>query len=314
MSGRWRQPRVDVSKTRKISDIWRGRQLYLMMVPGLLFLFVYRYLPMYGVVIAFKDFRVARGILKSPWAGLVNFEELFLSPFFEMILRNTIIISGLKLIFVFPVPIILALMLNEVAGLRLKKTIQTVLYLPHFLSWVVIGNLIFILIAPSTGVLSNFMQTVAGSQIDMLIHPDKFRVLLVISEIWKEAGWGTIIFLAALVGVDPNLYEASLMDGAKKLQQIWYITIPAIMPVIIIIFILRLGYVMDAGFEQIFVLQNVMVYEKSEIIDTYVYKAGFEQGRYALGAAAGLFKSVIGMALVLIANRLTKTAGSEAMW
>ena len=303
-----------VSKTRKIGDFWRSRQLYLMMVPGLLFLLVYRYLPIYGVVIAFKDFRIARGILKSPWAGLVNFEELFLSPFFEMILRNTIIISALKLIFVFPVPIILALMLNEVAALRLKKTIQTVLYLPHFLSWVVIGNLIFILIAPSTGVLSNFMQTVAGRQIDMLIHPDKFRILLVISEIWKEAGWGTIIFLAALVGVDPNLYEASLIDGAKKFQQIWYISIPSIMPMIIIIFILRLGYVMDAGFEQIFVLQNVMVNQKSEIIDTYVYKAGFEQGRYALGAAAGLFKSVIGMALVLAANRLTKTAGSEAMW
>ena len=303
-----------MSKTPKISEFWKSRQLYLMMIPGLLFLFVYRYLPMYGVVIAFKDFRIARGIWKSPWAGLVNFEELFLSPFFEMILRNTIIISGLKLIFVFPVPIILALMLNEVSALRLKKTIQTVLYLPHFLSWVVIGNLIFILIAPSTGVLSNFMQTVAGRQIDMLIHPDKFRILLVVSEIWKEAGWGMIIFLAALVGVDPNLYEASLMDGAKKLQQIWYITIPAIMPVIIIIFILRLGYVMDAGFEQIFILQNVMVYETSEIIDTYVYKAAFEHGRYALGAAAGLFKSVIGMALVLLANRLTKTAGSEAIW
>ena len=303
-----------MSKTPKISEFWKSRQLYLMMIPGLLFLFVYRYLPMYGVVIAFKDFRIARGIWKSPWVGLVNFEELFLSPFFEMILRNTIIISGLKLIFVFPVPIILALMLNEVSALRLKKTIQTVLYLPHFLSWVVIGNLIFILIAPSTGVLSNFMQTVAGRQIDMLIHPEKFRILLVVSEIWKEAGWGMIIFLAALVGVDPNLYEASLMDGAKKLQQIWYITIPAIMPVIIIIFILRLGYVMDAGFEQIFILQNVMVYETSEIIDTYVYKAAFEHGRYALGAAAGLFKSVIGMALVLLANRLTKTAGSEAIW
>ena len=303
-----------MSKTPKISEFWKSRQLYLMMIPGLLFLFVYRYLPMYGVVIAFKDFRIARGIWKSPWVGLVNFEELFLSPYFEMILRNTIIISGLKLIFVFPVPIILALMLNEVSALRLKKTIQTVLYLPHFLSWVVIGNLIFILIAPSTGVLSNFMQTVAGRQIDMLIHPDKFRILLVASEIWKEAGWGMIIFLAALVGVDPNLYEASLMDGAKKLQQIWYITIPAIMPVIIIIFILRLGYVMDAGFEQIFILQNVMVYETSEIIDTYVYKAAFEHGRYALGAAAALFKSVIGMALVLLANRLTKTAGGEAIW
>ena len=160
-----------MSKQPKISEFWKARQLYLMMIPGLLFLFVYRYLPMYGVVIAFKDFRIARGILRSPWAGLINFEELFLSPFFEMILRNTIIISGLKLIFVFPVPIILALMLNEVAGLRLKKTIQTVLYLPHFLSWVVIGNLIFILIAPSTGVLSNFLQALAGRQIDMLIHP-----------------------------------------------------------------------------------------------------------------------------------------------
>ena len=149
---------------------------------------------------------------------------------------------------------------------------------------------------------------------DMLVHPDKFRILLVISEIWKEAGWGTIIFLAALAGVDTDLYEASLMDGAKKLQQIWYITVPAITPVIIIIFILRLGYIMDAGFEQIFILQNVMVYQKSEIIDTYVYKAAFEQGRYALGAAAGLFKSVVGLVLVLTANRLTKASGNEAMW
>ena len=285
-----------------------------MMVPGLLFLFVYRYLPMYGVVIAFKDFRIARGVWRSPWAGLTNFEELFLSPFFELILTNTIVISLLKLILVFPVPILLALMLNEVGGVRLKKTIQTVLYLPHFLSWVVLGNLIFILLAPSTGVLSNLMQGIAGRQMDMLVHPDKFRILLVISEIWKEAGWGTIIFLAALAGVDTDLYEASLMDGAKKLQQIWYITVPAITPVIIIIFILRLGYIMDAGFEQIFILQNVMVYQKSEIIDTYVYKAAFEQGRYALGAAAGLFKSVVGLVLVLTANRLTKASGNEAMW
>ena len=290
------------------------RYLYLMLLPGAVVLLIYRYLPMYGLTIAFKNFRLSRGIWRSPWIGFENFERFFSSPFFELIITNTVIISLLKLVFVFPVPIVLALMLNEVRVNWYKRGVQTVLYLPHFLSWVVIGHLAVVFLAPQTGVITNLLRDSIGLAPNMLMDPGAFRGTLVLTDIWKEAGWGTIIFLAALAGVDPDLYEAATIDGARKLQQIWYITLPSIMPVVIIIFILRIGHILDAGFEQIFILQNPVVYDVSEILDTYTYRAAFQEGQYSIGATVGFFKSVVGLGMVLAANWAIRKVGEEGVF
>jgi putative aldouronate transport system permease protein len=265
---------------------------------------------MYGTIIAFKDFRISRGILASDWVGFDNFVKFFESPFFELVLYNTIIISALKILFEFPMPILFAILLNEVRLSFFKRTIQTVLYLPHFISWVIVGNLAFIFFSPATGVATQWLAML-GIQIDVLMDPSIFRGTLVVSDIWKGLGWGTIIYLAAIVGVNPDLYEASIIDGASKFKQIIYVTIPCISPIIIIMFILRLGHVLDAGFEQIFIMQNPMVYEVSEIIDTYVYKAAFQQGEYALASAVNLFKSIVSLIFVLTANYMVKRITGE---
>jgi putative aldouronate transport system permease protein len=231
-----------------------------------------------------------------------------------MVFNNTMIISLYKIVFAFPVPIVFALMMNEVRSQLYKPSVQTIMYLPHFLSWVVAANLILIFLGPDSGVFSKLFLQATGQRFDLLVNPRSFRSLLVITEIWKTAGWGTIVYLAALSGIDPSLYEAALIDGARKMQQIFYITVPTIMPVIVIMFILRVGQILDAGFEQVFVLQNPMVYEVSEILDTYVYKTAFQQGRYAFGVAVGLFKSVIGLVLVATTNYISRRVGQEGMW
>jgi putative aldouronate transport system permease protein len=288
--------------------------LYLMMLPGLLFFLIYRYLPMYGVVIAFQRFRLARGISGSTWIGLENFINFFTSRFFPMVMGNTLVISFLKLLLGFPAPIILALMLNEIRVLGFKRTVQTVVYLPHFISWVIMGNLINIFLAPGTGVIPLLAQEHLNISIQWMIQDVPFRMLLIFSDIWKGVGWGSIIYMAALTGVDPNLYEASIIDGANKAKQIWYITIPALIPVIITLFILRVGGILDAGFEQVLILQNPMVYRTSEIIDTYSYTRGFVNGDYGFGAAVGLFKSVVGLLMVLSVNYLSKRVGEGRLW
>jgi putative aldouronate transport system permease protein len=285
-----------------------------MMLPGLLFFLIYRYLPMYGVVIAFQRFRLARGISGSTWIGLENFINFFTSRFFPMVMGNTLVISFLKLLLGFPAPIILALMLNEIRVLGFKRTVQTVVYLPHFISWVIMGNLINIFLAPGTGVIPLLAQEHLNISIQWMIQDVPFRMLLIFSDIWKGVGWGSIIYMAALTGVDPNLYEASIIDGANKAKQIWYITIPALIPVIITLFILRVGGILDAGFEQVLILQNPMVYRTSEIIDTYSYTRGFVNGDYGFGAAVGLFKSVVGLLMVLSVNYLSKRVGEGRLW
>ena len=299
---------------RMLGLVVKNRWLYFLAIPGAAYLLMYRYLPMYGTVLAFKRLRYSRGIMGSPWVGLDNFERFFGSPFFGLIIANTIIISLLKLFLAFPVPIILALMLNEVRVSIYKRTIQTILYLPHFISWVIIGHLAVVLLAPATGVLTNVVANTVGVHLNLLMDPRLFRGTLVLTEIWKEAGWGTIIYLAALAGIDPNLYEAAIIDGAQKRQQIWYITLPSIVPVIVVLFIYRVGYILDAGFEQIFIMQNAIVYQVSEIVDTYVYKVAFQQGRHGLATAVGLFKSVVGFFMVIGTNALVKRLGDEGLW
>lgn len=305
---------IKVNRRGLSRELIRDRYLYLMLLPGIAFFLIYRYLPMYGVVIAFQDFRIARGFFRSDWIGLANFKSVFNAPFFWLAFKNTIIISVYKLFLGFPAPILLAIMLNEVRAHGYKRTVQTVMYLPHFLSWVVAAHLTVIFFGPATGVVSTLYRAIFGVKMDALVNPRLFRGLLVVTEIWKTAGWATIIYLAALAGVDPNLYEAALIDGTNKFQQILYITVPTIMPVIVIMFILRVGRIMSAGFEQIFVLQNPLVYEVSEILDTYVYKTAFTQGRYAFGAAVGLFKAVIGLVMVTTTNYVSRRVGQEGMW
>lgn len=287
--------------------------LYLLMIPGMIYLIVYRYIPMGGLIMVFKNFRITRGILGSDWNGIQNFVQLFRVPSFPQILRNTVEISLLKLVFGFPAPIILALMLNELRNVALKRTLQTALYLPHFISWVVCGTMVFTFFGPSSGAITKAARDWFGIELNLMMQPSSFRGLLVVSDVWKEVGWGSIIYLAALTGIDTSYYEAAMIDGAKKHQQLWYITIPCLMPTIMTMLLLRVGKIMNAGMEQIYVLQNSLVYDVSEILDTYIYKASFQSGQYAIGAAAGLFKSVIGLVFVLTTNKIAKRFDQEVL-
>lgn len=287
--------------------------LYLLMLPGMIYLIVYRYAPMGGLIMVFKNFRITRGIFGSDWNGLQNFVQLFSVPNFPQILRNTVEISLLKLIFGFPAPIILALMLNELRNIAFKRTLQTALYLPHFISWVVCGTMVFTFFGPSSGVVTKVANEWFGIKLNLMMEPTSFRGLLVASDIWKEIGWGSIIYLAALTGIDSSYYEAAMIDGANKRQQLWYITLPCLMPTIMTMLLLRVGRIMNAGMEQIYVLQNSLVYDTSEILDTYIYKASFKGGQYAIGAAAGLFKSIIGLIFVVGTNKIAKRFDQEVL-
>jgi putative aldouronate transport system permease protein len=288
--------------------------LYLIMVPGILFFLVFRYAPMWGIVIAFQDYSVFSGIKDSEWVGFKHFLDMFGDNDFAIIFRNTLLISSYKLIWGFPAPIIIALMLNEIRLLAYKRTIQTLIYLPHFLSWVIIGGILFNLLSPSTGMVNKLVQFIGFEPILFLGDPSWFRTIIVASDIWKDAGWGAIIYLAALAGIDPQLYEAAIVDGANKWKQLWHVTLPSIMGTVVILFVLRLGHVLEVGFEQIFVLYNPLVYEVADVIETYVYRVGITQAQFSFSTAVGLFKSIIGLILVVIANKVAKKLGQEGIW
>lgn len=291
----------------------RNIPLYIMLLPGLLYLIVYHYGPMAGLVVAFKDYRLTRGIFNSDWVGLQNFTKLFGMSTFYMALRNTIIISFYKLLVGFPAPIILALMLNEVRKTSTKRIFQTAYYLPHFISWVVVGNIFLMFLGPESGVLSKFLLPYLGEPLDIVMNPKVFRGLLVVSDLWKESGWSSIIYIAAFAGIDTELYDAARVDGANKWKQMWYVTLPSIMPTIVTMLLLRVGKILNAGFEQNYVMQNSMVYNVSEILDTYVYRISFLQSQPAIGAAAGLFKSVIGLIFVVTTNQIAKRFDQEVL-
>lgn len=291
----------------------RSKYIYAMMLPGVVYFLMFRYAPMFGLVVAFKDFNVFQGIWGSPWVGLENFRDIFSSPDFWNVFRNTLIISAYKIVFGFPVPIVLALMMNEMGSRGFKRTIQTVIYLPYFISWVVIGGIILTVFSPTTGFLSQVSILLTGDRINILASRTFFRPILVLSDIWKTAGWGTIIYLAALSQVDPNLYEAAIVDGANRWQQTIHITLPTITGVIILLLILRIGWIMYAGFEQILVMQNAIVRDISDVFETYVYRVGLGKGEYSFTATAELFKSVVGLILVVSADRLAKFVGEEGL-
>ena len=294
--------------------VWSYRYLYLMLVPALLYYGIFHYLPMYGATIAFKEFSITRGILGSKWVGLEHFTYLFGLDKFWQVIWNTVEISLIRLVFGFPLPIIVALLLNEVRRMAFKRTVQTIIYLPHFISWVILGGLMINLLSTDGGVVNNLVQLFGGAPIGFLSDENYFIGTLVSSMIWKEFGWNTIIYMAALAGVNPQLYEAAVIDGANRFQRMLRITLPCIQSTIIILFILRIGSMMEAGFEQIFVLYHPAVYSVSDIIDTYVYRIGLTEGRFSLAAAVGLFKSVINFALLIIANKLARMMGEQGVY
>lgn len=302
------------SRNRIWNRLKRDKYLYLLGLPGLLCMLIFKYVPMWGTLIAFQDYSPYQGFLKSEWVGLENFERFFNNPDFYILLRNTIAINVLGLIFYFPVPIILSLMLNEVRKEVFKRTIQSIVYLPHFLSWVIIAGLTFTMFATGEGLVNNVLVAMGMKPVDWLTTPEFFWGFLTVQSIWKEAGWGTVIFLAAMANVDPQLYEAAKIDGANRLQQMWKITFPAIQNVIIILLILRLGHIMDVGFEQVFLLQNSAVSDVANVFDTYIYRVGVQGAQFSYTTAVGLFKSVVGLLLVILSNKLVKKAGGEGFY
>ena len=291
-------------------DFW----LYVFLAPAVIYLIIFKYLPMLGMVIGFKDYSIGRGIWGSEWVGFDNFIRLFKTPNFFTILRNTIGLNILNLVFGFPAPIILSLLINEVHHKFYKRTVQTVLYVPHFVSWVILGGIV-IQITSMNGPISVAMQRLFGTQpISFISDPVSWVVIYVISGIWQSAGWGTIIYLAAITGVDAQLYEAARIDGANKFQQTIYVTIPCIMGTIVTLLILRMGSMLSVGFEQIYMLQNSAVFDVSDVISTYEYRVGLEQRQYSLTTALGFFKGVVGLILVFGTNSIAKKLGEGGLW
>jgi len=296
-------------------DLWRRikkyRMLLLMLIPGIIYYIVFHYMPMYGITLAFKDFKIRKGIMASPWVGFQYFEKMFASKKFWGVVENTLIISLMKLFFGFFPPIILAIALNETPGKRFRSVVQTVSYLPHFISWVVMAGII-IDMTSLNGPINAITRALGGEPVMWMAKKDTFRGLLVISDIWKGFGWGSIIYFAALSGIDPQQYEAAAIDGAGRLRRIWYITLPNLVPIITIQLILAMSGILNAGFDQIFNMTNSAVSEVCDIIDTYVYNLGVQDRDYSMSTAVGLFKSVIALVLMLVTNFTAKALNGES--
>ncbi|WP_339323536.1 ABC transporter permease subunit [Paenibacillus sp. FSL W8-0194] len=299
--------------TRK--KIKQYRILLLMMVPAVIYYIIFNYAPMYGVLLAFKDFKITQGILGSPWVGFKHFEMIFEDPYFYTVLRNTLMISVYKLLFGFPVPILFALMLSEITSTKFKRVVQTVSYLPHFISWVVLAG-IFFTIFSLDGPVNMIVHLLGGEKTLFLADERYFRTILVVTSIFQGFGWGSIIYFAALSNIDPQLHEAAVMDGAGRFQRMFYISIPMLAPVIAIMLILSMSGILDAGFDQIFNMYNVKVYNVADIIDTYVYRKGLVEMDYSYATAVGLFKSVIALILIVAVNTVVKRLGGKehALW
>ncbi len=292
----------------------KHRALYLMLIPGIVYLLVFKYAPLLGSVIAFKDYNIYKGIIASDWAGLKYFERFFTYPQFSRLLWNTLAISFYQTLFAFPAPIILAILLNEIRSGAFKRSVQTVLYLPHFLSWVIVGGLGYMLLSPQVGLVNQWITSTGGEAIFFLQEPRYFRSIIITSGIWKEMGWNAIIFLAALAGISPSLYEAARIDGAGRWKQFVHITIPGIMPAVMLLLLLKIGHTLDLGFEQIYIFLNPITYATGDVMDTYSYREGIIQGHYSMTTAIGLFKAVVGFLLLLIANRASKSITGQGIF
>ncbi len=303
--------------TRLRSSIRKHAFFYALALPGLLYFLIFHYIPMLGVVIAFKDispYDAVHDILYGEWVGFVNFQRFFNSIYFWNVLTNTLVISGLKLLFAFPSSIVLALLLNEVRHTGFKRVVQTISYMPHFLSMVVVTGLVTNLLSTSVGPVNGLIKALGYQPTSFLTHPDFFRQILVSTHVWQTVGWGTILYLAAMANIPQELYEAAAIDGANRFQQIRYITLPSIAFVIVILFIFAVGNMLNAGFEQILLLYSPSVYSVADIIDTYVFRQGLISLDYSYAAAVNLFKAILAMFLLLSANKLAQKLGEPGLW
>ncbi|SDK61356.1 carbohydrate ABC transporter membrane protein 1, CUT1 family [Glycomyces sambucus] len=308
------RPRPRSRPQRLRRDAVRYRWLLLLMLPGALYFALFRFWPMYGARIAFKNYIPFLGIDGSEWVGLDHFQAFLSNPDFTRLLANTLIVAALSLFIAFPLTIVLALLLNELRLQILKRTVQTLVYIPHFLSWTVVVSITALLFAIGTGPLWTFLSDLFGTDANMLADPDWFRPLILMQMVWKDTGWGTIIFLAALAGVDQEQYEAAVIDGAGRWQRVRNITIPSIMPTIVVLLILHTGQILNTGFEQIYLMSNSLNRTVADVFDTYVYFAGIEQGAYSYSTAVGLFKALVGLVLIFGTNWLAKRFNQQGIF
>lgn len=311
-------PNMKMKKNKRTTEsllrMQKHKLLYLMVLPGLVYFIIFKYFPMGGLVIAFQDYQAFQGITGSPWVGMKHFIRLFTEPTFLMLLRNTLVLFALNIVIFFPLPIILALMLNEVRKMFFKNIIQTIIYIPHFMSWVIIVSISYVFLTVDGGVLNEMIAALGGEKISFLTSPQWLRTVYIGQVIWKELGWSTIIYLSAITVVDTQLYEAAEMDGAGRLRKTWHVTLPAIRPVIITLLILKIGSTLDLGFEHMYLLLNSLNREVAEIFDTYIYTAGLKNGQLSFSTTVGLFKGVVGLILIMGSNRLAKKFGEDGVY
>lgn len=306
---------VNTQKRRRLlRDMKSARYLYMLIIPVMIYIVIFKYGPMYGIIMAFKDYKIGDGIWGSAWVGVKHFKTLFNSYDFYRILRNSLLLNVYSVIFQFPVPILLALLLNEVKSNHFKKPVQSILYLPHFLSWVILAGIVIQMLSPSTGIVNAIIIFFGGEPIYFMSSKGWWLVVFIISGIWKESGWGTIIYLAAISGVDAQLYEAAQIDGAGKLRQIWHITMPAIKPTIVILLVMRMGSMMDVGFDQIYMLSNDYVRDVADVFSTYIYRMGIENIRYSYTTAIGVFQSVVNLIMLAGTNWVAHRLGEQGIW
>ncbi|MCU6790891.1 ABC transporter permease subunit [Paenibacillus sp. WQ 127069] len=305
---------AQTNQGRRWKKYMKFRYIYLLTLPGFFYFLLFKVVPMGGLIIAFQNYSPSLGILQSQWVGLENFIDLFTYDHFYKMLRNTLVINLFNLCFFFPLPIVISLMLNELRHEWFKRLNQSILYMPHFMSWVVVASLTFFLLSQDIGIINKYIAQMGGETRSFLTNPDYFWGLLTAQNIWKDVGWGTIIFLAATAGVDPQLYEAVEMDGAGRWRKIWHVTLPAIRSTIVILLVLRLGHMADVGFEQLLLMINPLVNEVADVFDTYAFTQGVQRGQISVGVTVGLFKGLIGLILVVMANKIVKRMGHEGIY
>ncbi|MCT4544887.1 MAG: ABC transporter permease subunit [Vallitalea sp.] len=292
----------------------KNKYLFLLLLPVIVYFIIFHYVPMYGAIISFKEFYPRLGIWGSKWVGLEHFKRLFSGIYFFPVLRNTLIISFGKLLFGFPAPIILCILLNEVRRKRFKKAVQTITYLPHFISWVVLAGIVMEVLSPSRGIINYIIQAIGFDPIFFIAEKNWFRKVVVSSSIWRNTGWETVIYMAAIVGINPQLYESAEIDGANRFKKIFHITLPSITPTIIIMLIFAIGRIITDDFDQIYNLLNAKVMDVGDVISTYTYRVGLEQMNYSYSAAVGLFKNIISLVMVMTSNFIAKKISGNSLW
>lgn len=296
------------------STVWKYRWMYLLMLPGICYYIVFQYLPMGGLLVAFQDYNLMKGVWGSQWVGVENFKNFFLSPDFPRLMKNTTILSMYRIFFGMLPDIALAVILNEIRSKWFKRTVQTITYGPYFLSWIIVYGLTFAFLAPDAGLINGWLRDSGHNPISFFTTEAYFRPMLILTDIWKNTGFGAIIYLAALATINPEQYEAAVVDGAGRWRQMWHVTLPGIRDVFVLLLILRIGHILDAGFEQVYIFLNARVYSVGDIIDTWVFRKGIEQLDFSSAATTGFFKSLIGFVLVWIANKIAKKMNGSGIW